>query len=763
MNERFPAYIAEAKRLANERGILWSFPISDDGSISKEKAWDLTALCGSTPPPTHRLADLGYDRKTLPVLNGFLEKRGRQQVTQIALSNGWQDLVKATALHQVLVRRNSPGHVYLQIIRPLRVLGTCVHALSGNEPWEMTTDDIVFAHKVSKAVQASGKLGELVAGVVNYIMDARHLCDNGPFFHLIQPQRTEKAKRGPQVIRTSLKDRKASEKLPDMKALWELVRIVFTEKPQTFADAIRFAQIRVLIITGLRVGEVCSIPADWKRTKEYVSLPTHPSEDTGFVSTSVLLRHFAEKQRGRNENSSTLYEKHQDVPLLFQDILEETLEKVVRITTPLRTRLRKQIASDRLFPEYDQEDLIELEEAYVMVTGNPAVRQLVPEKLMNNYRDEFSSEALREITQIQEASGKELRRNIQTFYRRFTRKFEGPFFNISGDPAPFRPSRIDELLLKVCDLEKYARKHLPTKIPDTYLLPLENGKKLKASELLFLAPKRSLSEGREGGICDVTRCFGVGRATPDDLINSLDGRKNGIFARYGESEEDRQRSINTHALRHLQNTELFRLGIADTLITKRFNRRSVAQSYVYDHRSLAEDLADMDLPSPAKALPEKPRTVASLIASGKASGPLVDQFKRIQRENGDEEAFAFLSVEADGFHATPYGYCVNSFLVDPCTKHLQCFDGCKYLIACLVDRQRATLESLRDKILASIDKMESRKGGIGLRNQLEHADRLLRNIEILLVSSEGDMPFVDGRDLSDKIGDNGGPSLDAFV
>jgi hypothetical protein len=43
------------------------------------------------------------------------------------------------------------------------------------------------------------------------------------------------------------------------------------------------------------------------------------------------------------------------------------------------------------------------------------------------------------------------------------------------------------------------------------------------------------------------------------------------------------------------NTELFRLGIADTIITQRFNLRSVTQSYDYDHLSLAEELNQIEL------------------------------------------------------------------------------------------------------------------------------------------------------------------------
>jgi hypothetical protein len=79
-------------------------------------------------------------------------------------------------------------------------------------------------------------------------------------------------------------------------------------------------------------------------------------------------------------------------------------------------------------------------------------------------------------------------------------------------------------------------------------------------------------------------------------------------------------------LRHLQNTELFRLGVADTIISKRFNRRSIAQSYEYDHRSLAEELDQLELPVEVEmALGEKATTVAkrmslAAIATARSSG-----------------------------------------------------------------------------------------------------------------------------------------------
>jgi hypothetical protein len=203
-------------------------------------------------------------------------------------------------------------------------------------------------------------------------------------------------------------------------------------------------------------------------------------------------------------------------------------------------------------------------------------------------------------------------------------------------------------------------------------------------------------------------------------------------------------------LRHLQNTELFRLGVADTIITKRFNRRSVAKSYEYDHRSLAEELEQIEIPPEVEiALGDKASTVARLIQAGKATGPLVQTFKRIQSEQGDAAAFEFLRVEADGFHATPYGHCINSFTVDPCPKNLECFAGCRHLTATNLPENRRHLETLSRKFGAALTEAQARPAGtMGRDNQIIHATVRLENIRKLLSTSTGECVFPEGPDLS---------------
>ncbi|UOB51079.1 hypothetical protein [Acinetobacter junii] len=222
-----------------------------------------------------------------------------------------------------------------------------------------------------------------------------------------------------------------------------------------------------------------------------------------------------------------------------------------------------------------------------------------------------------------------------------------------------------------------------------------------------------------------------------------------IFEVYGKTEKDRKLSLTPHSLRHLQNTELFRQGVADTIITKRFGRKSTVQSYEYDHRSLIEQLEHIELPGDTQYLDDKTATLAKLIATHNAHGPIVNTFKRLQQDEGDESAYAFLKVEANGFHATPYGHCLNTFSVDPCPKHLQCFSGCKHLSATNLPEQRNNLEKLKIKVIDALDIAEKMpSNSVGRANQLNHGQMLLNGINQLLETPVGERVFPDGSDFS---------------
>ncbi len=225
----------------------------------------------------------------------------------------------------------------------------------------------------------------------------------------------------------------------------------------------------------------------------------------------------------------------------------------------------------------------------------------------------------------------------------------------------------------------------------------------------------------------------------------------------------------------------------------------MAQSYDYDHRSLAEDLEQIDLKPEVEArLGEKSATVARLIKAGKARGPIVEAFRTIQQTQGEDAALEYLRAEADGFHSTPYGHCINSFTVDPCPKHLECFTGCRHLSATDLTENRHNLVQLEARLETAVQAIEARKqglgrgaplelgtasgdqhsrsltvsahsmrtwasSGIGMDNQLSHAKSRLAGVRKLLATPPGEQVFPDGPDLSRDSGKPVGRVLDDIL
>jgi hypothetical protein len=165
---------------------------------------------------------------------------------------------------------------------------------------------------------------------------------------------------------------------------------------------------------------------------------------------------------------------------------------------------------------------------------------------------------------------------------------------------------------------------------------------------------------------------------------------------------------------------------------------------------LSEELAAMDLPPGVEQL-LSPKASQSLkmILSGKVSGPVVEEFRKIQRELGEAAAFDFLEAEADGFHVTPYGYCITSFTVSPCPKHLECFNGCRHLTLSPVEEHKENLVTIRNAFRRAITQIEERPStSVGRENQLRDARTKLANIEASIEAQAGSKPFPNGADLS---------------
>ncbi len=288
---------------------------------------------------------------------------------------------------------------------------------------------------------------------------------------------------------------------------------------------------------------------------------------------------------------------------------------------------------------------------------------------------------------------------------------------------------------------------------DERIFKTTGGHVLNAADLLLLvevgvSKRRDTSVSADAAVAPVSvNAMYLG-------LGAQGGRmKSTLFSRYGRADATRSMRVKPHSLRHLMNTELFRQNVPDTLITNHFGRRTVAQSYEYDHRTLAERLAFVNLPASAQGIVPRGRPeelVAKMVVSGAApTSHLAQSFKAIQAEHGDSAAFAYLVANSDGFHVTPYGFCTNSFSVNPCVKHLKCFDGCKHFTASGRPEHRTTLEQLRmqlaDMRAAALAKPATT---VGRRNQLEYAGRLLEGVDAALLAHAGASVFPSGVDHS---------------
>lgn len=759
----YVSFVDSGKSLAASRGLVWDFLLDKTGFSSD--GWNLTQIVGGLPPNFY-LQDLGQDEKTL----ALQRESNCPNLLKTPLRDSWQDLIKAATCEQLLFKRNTPGHVFQNIIRPLKVLASCAGSL---EPWQLTADVAREAILVAKQIQASGKLADLIAGVIKNVIDINHLAENSPLYPALSivrlPNNTNRKSKEAKSIdqmRDSLEERKRAERLPEKRAFWELIRIIFTEKPKTFGDKLRFSALEGMVLTGLRLGESVMLPADWARYREHYDPKGRPAGDLGGFSKTLMVRHFAEKQQEDYSDSTVLIENAQHVPNIFVDILTSNLNEAVRITQPLRDTLKRQVETERIFPHYDVNELVPVVELYPQLTGNPFWLNMdknVREEFIEKYRDGYNPNALHELARYQSAqfsgagAAAQLDMAIYMYFNRLVNRDTKNLPALSlrdanGQEYSNPRKKWRDVFLCIGELEQYIKVATPTKLSDVESIKLATGQ-LQSWELMYLTPKRALSEERNDGISDIARYSAVGM--PSDMLllpvlGQVKQRQESLFMRYGQSDEDRTLTLESLMLRHLQNSELFKLGVADTIITKRFNRRSVAQSYEYDHRSLSEDLESIDIPDELEAfLGDKSTTVAKLIKAGKASGPIVAMFKRIQREQGDEVAFNYLKAEADGFHATPYGHCINSFTVDPCPKNLECFAGCGQLTATNLPENRRHLSFTEVRLEAALSEVQaSPPGRVGRKNQIAHAIIRLEGVRKLLATPTGSRVFPDGPDFS---------------
>jgi integrase len=622
-NYLFEKFVASVRRAVEAKGLVWDILLDDRGQPLQGHDWDLRILNGS------------HDRNACGTV-GF---KVDNEIRQLALAAGWpavrlptrqvlptiaQDFIKALIGSLCLSGRTGDcAQVVAKAAR--RIFSSTVAT-----PYEISREHFEALLSLKPWSEKAERDIAAVAKIIDENMISKH-CPVRPDL---------KREKRPELL-ASYRARKDESKLPEKDSLFELTRIVFREDAKTFNDLIFFLMLRILILTGLRINEVLTLPEDCMVWDEHVDIVTKKcASDIGGIGRSLRLRYYSEKQRSRAPD--TLVERFYFVPSRFESLVESTILEAKRITEPFREVLKAQY--------------------------------------LNQHQD-FESDLRVFKTDSGDIVGTWQRLFITTGY-------------------------IQKLPLT------------STTIPADTVISTP------------ILPKIYTALGR---------AFGSGSPS--------------YFKKYGANPEMKNLSIKPHSLRHLMNTELFRQNVSDTVITHQFGRVSVAQTYEYDHRSLAEKLKFIELPTVAQQFIPPDSThelVAKMIVSGIASNSHIGKsFKRIQLEHGDEAAFAYLAANSDGFHVTPYGFCTNSFSLNPCSRHLKCFDGCIHFAASGLPHHRITLLDLKENLVIMRCSAEGKPvKTIGRANQIAHASKLIDGVQAALEAQPNENVFPDGVDYS---------------
>ena len=747
----FAALVADYRKVAEGAGLAWSQRLSSSGSVAVPERWNLTEIAGS-PGETIYLSHLGTDKKTLAEINRRRAERGEPALDAAVLPRGWQDLLRALVVKHLIAEKKTPGHAAWNVAHPARCLAT---GCFPKEPWEITAEDVRQSLDLIRAVStAVARNAEAVARW----MSIERLTHAYP---LVGPSKIGQAGFNPRSakdIRSNLEERQHRARLPGEKEFWELLRIALDEKPQSLFDALRLQACLIQILMGLRVGEVATLPAHTLHARDLAAANGARPSAVGGRDRILYLRHFSEKQAGADARGIVWAEKSTSVITVFEEIIEQTVTDVLSQTKPLRERLKAQNETGRIFPELDPDRVLTIAETYPRVTGNPVICRNDPQTdaLLADYRTTGDIAPLRDIERRQTAlfkAGARLHPTVEIFAKR-SRQDGMPWRDASTALPVKARQRLNrgQMVVRVSDLEDFLREKRPTKLSDQTPFLLSGGRALQTHELLFLHPKRALTEGRNGGVCDITRYPFVGHLQPEDIQAALQDRDNGLFAKYGADEESRSFELNSHSIRHLHNNELFSAGVSDTVITHRFGRKTVAQSHEYDNRTLAQHLTDIEVPADALDVLEGPALDAfRLIETGRAEGELVSRFKALQSSDGDDSALAFLAESVDQVQLTPYGVCTASFISEACPKHLTCLNNCSHL-----DRpaDAKTIASNR-KLLARYETLLDQCPPVETETAVQKTWREKLEADVghlrrLVATEPGQSVFPDGDDLASR-------------
>ncbi|WP_148654398.1 hypothetical protein [Paraburkholderia caribensis] len=101
------------------------------------------------------------------------------------------------------------------------------------------------------------------------------------------------------------------------------------------------------------------------------------------------------------------------------------------------------------------------------------------------------------------------------------------------------------------------------------------------------------------------------------------------------------------------------------------------------------------------------------------------------------------------FIVTPYGFCTNSFSLNPFSQDLKCFDDSSHFVATASTAHTVSLDALRKALIDARDKAAQKPSKTaGHKNQIAHAECLIAGVAAALWANSLTAVFPEGQDHS---------------
>lgn len=412
--------------------------------------------------------------------------------------------------------------------------------------------------------------------------------------------------------------RKTEEKLPSYEALEAYA--ICTNSPINDHEEILLRTIDLLIVMGQRGNEVALIPFDcWIEKEDVNSKGDVKIDANGNRILSIGIKYYAEKQF----QSRIHWLASQDVPFA-----RRAVERLKILTEEVRKVAKWQEDNPNKIWEFGATDIIE-------------------DTNLLNYLGFVSESNLQLYLTDRNNIPKIVKDNKAVFYS-------------TGEIEKFLLPKLNE--------------HIALK-------EKQDGKWkiiLKTSEVLCIRFDGSFRFKRSANTFKIL----PGRVLLKEINYALGSilTQESIFDRRNLKEADGSRiEMTSHAPRHWRNTLYELAGMSNVQQALALGRQNLNQNATYQHTKVSErtqlhkEFLAFNSPS------DKISFLHDGIRNKKIIGDITDTYHFLKEEKGKDTAESFLKTHALAIHLTPFGGCSHDFSQNPCSKYLQCWNGCSHL------------------------------------------------------------------------------------